>query len=186
VTLVNRGADPVDAVITTIAAPSQPLRAGGDGFTIDKSYYTLEGEPVSISSVEQNQRFVVVLQMSEAASWTSRVIVTDLLPAGFEIETVLRAADGDRPDNGTDGAFSWLGEIDEADTAEARDDRFVAAIDVRDEPVRLAYVVRAVTPGAFTMPGVNAEDMYRPDVFARSAPGRITIDTQGAAAGGQR
>ena len=71
-------------------------------------------------------------------------------------------------------------------TAEARDDRFVAAIDVRDEPVRLAYVVRAVTPGEFVMPGVNAEDMYRPSVFARSTPGRITIDTVNAATGGQR
>ncbi|MEE2879658.1 MAG: hypothetical protein VX593_11685, partial [Pseudomonadota bacterium] len=71
-------------------------------------------------------------------------------------------------------------------TAEARDDRFVAAIDVRSDPVRLAYVVRAVTPGAFAMPGVNAEDMYRLDVFARSAPGRVTIETQSAGTGGQR
>ena len=109
----------------------------------------------------------------------------DLLPAGFEIETVLKPADGARED-GTDGVFAWAGEIDEAKTAEARDDRFVAAIDVRDEPVRLAYVVRAVTPGEFVMPGVNAEDMYRPSVFARSTPGRITIDTVNAATGGQR
>ena len=95
-------------------------------------------------------------------------------PAGFEIETVLRPADGNR-EYGPDGAFAWVGEIDRAETAEARDDRFVAAIDVVDEDRTLAYVVRAVTPGSFTMPGVVAEDMYRPDVFARSAATEITI-----------
>ena len=59
--------------------------------------------------------------------------------------------------------------------AEARDDRYVAAIDLRGEPRRLAYLVRAVTPGDFAMPGAVAEDMYRPAVFARSASGRVAI-----------
>ena len=60
-------------------------------------------------------------------------------------------------------------------TAEARDDRYVAAIDVRSDAVILAYMVRAVTPGEYTIPGANVEDMYRPDVFARSQAGRVTI-----------
>ncbi len=96
---------------------------------------------------------------------------------GFEIETVLRAADGET-EYGTDGVFAWVGEIDTAETAEARDDRFVAAIDVVEDTRTLAYVVRAVTPGTFTMPGVVAEDMYRPDVFARSAASEIEIAPQ--------
>ena len=39
----------------------------------------------------------------------------------------------------------------------------------------LAYVVRAVTPGDFVMPGAVIEDMYRPGEFARTAVGRISI-----------
>ena len=59
-------------------------------------------------------------------------------------------------------------------------------MDVYAEPVTLAYVVRAVTPGEFAMPGVVAEDMYRPDVFARSRAGRVTITAQpGTMGGGQ-
>ena len=73
------------------------------------------------------------------------------------------------------GAFSWVGDIDDAKVAESRDDRFVAAIDVRDEPRTLAYVVRAVTAGDFTFPGAVTEDMYRHDVFARSASQTVTI-----------
>ena len=85
-TIVNQGPDRVDAVVTTMAAPLQPLSAGGEGFSIDRSYYTLDGLPASISSVNQNDRFLVVLQMREANAWTSRVVVTDLLPAGFVID----------------------------------------------------------------------------------------------------
>jgi alpha-2-macroglobulin len=32
-----------------------------------------------------------------------------------------------------------------------------------------------VTPGTFTMPGAVAEDMYRPDTFARTVSRTITI-----------
>jgi uncharacterized protein YfaS (alpha-2-macroglobulin family) len=60
--------------------------------------------------------------------------------------------------------------------AEARDDRFVAALDLYErKPYTVAYMVRAVTPGTFTMPGVVAEDMYRPDTFARTTSRSITI-----------
>ena len=39
----------------------------------------------------------------------------------------------------------------------------------------VAYMVRVVTPGTFTMPGVVAEDMYRPDTFARTVSRTITV-----------
>jgi uncharacterized protein YfaS (alpha-2-macroglobulin family) len=39
----------------------------------------------------------------------------------------------------------------------------------------VAYVVRAVTPGSFVHPAATVEDMYRPDRFARTAAGRLTI-----------
>ena len=42
-TIVNRGEAPVEAVVTTVAAPAEPLPAGGDGFTIERTYYTLDG-----------------------------------------------------------------------------------------------------------------------------------------------
>jgi len=62
--------------------------------------------------------------------------------------------------------------------------RFVAAVDLTDSAVTLAYVARAVTPGDFAIPGVVAEDMYRPEIFARSAPGRVTIARRDDGPGG--
>ena len=54
--------------------------------------------------------------------------------------------------------------------------RIGAAIDLRQRrSVRLAYIVRAVTPGQYTFPGAVMEDMYRPDVFGRSESRAVSI-----------
>ena len=54
--------------------------------------------------------------------------------------------------------------------------RFLTAIDrFGAEPFKLAYVVRAVSPGVFHHPAASVEDMYRPDFTAHTDSGRITI-----------
>lgn len=39
----------------------------------------------------------------------------------------------------------------------------------------VAYVVRAVTPGAFVHPAATVEDMYRPERYARTGSGKLTV-----------
>ena len=54
--------------------------------------------------------------------------------------------------------------------------RFLAALDWRsDRPFRLAYILRAISPGSFHQPAATVEDMYRPDFRARSDSGRVTV-----------
>ena len=90
-----------------------------------------------------------------------------MLPAGLEIENVRLA------DSGQLGDLSWLGTLSAVNHVEYRDDRFVAALDLKpDQPAfRLVYLVRAVTPGDYAMPGAYVEDMYSPNLFARGAAG---------------
>jgi alpha-2-macroglobulin len=76
----------VQAVITVTGVPETPLPAGGEGFAIERSYYTLDGMPVDIATAGQNERFVVVIRVTEQNEWPSRILVTDLLPAGLEID----------------------------------------------------------------------------------------------------
>lgn len=171
IAITNRGDQPVEAVVTAIAPPVQPLPAGGNGFSIDRTYYTLEGEETSIAEVEQNQRFVVVLHMTEDNAWPSRVLVSDLLPAGFEIDNPSLVDSADLSN------FDWLEKPDTAHL-EFRDDRFVAAFDrTADSPreVSVAYVVRAVTPGVYAHPAASVEDMYRPEFSARTASGMMEV-----------
>lgn len=171
VTIANRGPDPLSAVVTTIAAPSTPLPAGGDGFQISRAYYTLEGEEISVAEAQQNQRYVAVLTVTETNDWPSRIVITDLLPAGFEIDNP-SLVDSAQLTN-----FEWIGEVQAAHT-EFRNDRFVAAFDRSagdNREISLAYVVRAVTPGVYDHPAAYVEDMYRPQFSARTATGRMEV-----------
>ena len=135
-----------------------------------KSLHTLDGAPAQLESLAQGDRLVVQITLDPRERRLQPLIVADLLPAGFEIEAVLRPADG-----GPYGPYAWLGELAETKIAEARDDRFLAALDVTGDARTLAYIVRAVTPGRFASPGVVVEDMYRPDVFARTEAFRVAI-----------
>lgn len=171
ITVKNDGAEPVTAVVTSVAAPIDPLPAGGNGFTIARSYFNLDGRPASLQRVEQNQRLVVVLQIAELNTWPSRIVVTDLLPAGFEIDNPALTGSAQLKN------FDWLGNVNPAHL-EFLDDRFVAAFDRSagdNRALQLAYVVRAVTPGSFVHPAAQVEDMYRPQFSARTAAGFVEV-----------
>lgn len=170
-TIANRGSEPVSAALTTVAAPIDPPPAGGDGFAIERTYYTLDGEAANVSEAVQNERYVVVLKVTEHNAWPSRVLVTDLLPAGFEIDNPSLV------DSAELSNFDWLPEIEPAHT-EFRFDRFVAAFDRAansEREITFAYVVRAVTPGVYDHPAAQVEDMYRPQFAARTAAGRMQV-----------
>jgi uncharacterized protein YfaS (alpha-2-macroglobulin family) len=169
----NDGDDTLQAAITTVAAPATPLPADGDGFGITRTYYTMAGEETNVSQAKQNERYVVVLTIDETNDWPSRIVVTDLLPAGFEIDnpSIVNSA------NLTN--FDWLEEVQTAH-AEFRNDRFVAALNRAqgdNRQIQLAYVVRAVTPGVYDHPAAQVEDMYRPQFSARTAMGKMEVVT---------
>ncbi|MEJ6784271.1 alpha-2-macroglobulin family protein [Aminobacter sp. Piv2-1] len=170
----NTGKDALQAVVTTVAPPVQPLPAGGDGFTIERTYYRLDGSEANVTEVKQNERFVVVLKISELNDWPSRIVVADMLPAGFEIDNpgLVNSANLSN--------FPWLTQT-EAAHLEFRNDRFVAAMDSgegADQEFTLAYVVRAVTPGVYAHPAANVEDMYRPQYSARTATGMMEVKAE--------
>jgi uncharacterized protein YfaS (alpha-2-macroglobulin family) len=170
INLINQAKDPVTAVITTVASPKDPLTAGGDGFDISRAYYTMDGEEANVSEVKQNERYVVVLKVTQKNEWASRLMITDLLPAGFEIDNpgLVNSADMSN--------FDWLPE-QEAAHLEFRYDRFMAALDQTGSgEMTLAYVVRAVNPGVYDHPAASVEDMYRPQFSARTATGKMKVE----------
>ena len=96
-------------------------------------------------------------------------MVADPLPAGFEIDNPNLMSSGTE-------ALSALDLETEVAHSEFRQDRFLTAIDRYDNATfRLAYVVRAVSPGTFHQPAASVEDMYRPDLTGRTDAGTITI-----------
>lgn len=196
--ITNEADTPTTAVVSVQGASLTPEPAISKGFTIERTYYALDGKKADLksaaggaASVRQNDRFVVVVKI-DAPVTGGRILLVDRLPAGFEIENPRLVESGDVK------AFDWLETKTKPEHTEFRDDRFVAAFDFfgRDGNTRrrgggddddsgsnrepassaiVAYMVRAVTPGSFVHPAATVEDMYRPDRHARTAAGRLTV-----------
>lgn len=172
VAIDNLGSISLEAVVAATGVPSVPEPAGGNGYTISRNIYTPEGELVDVATVQQNDRFVVVLRVVGDRARAGRLLVVDPIPAGFEIENPNLSA------SGVTSTYDWLIADNTAAHTEARSDRFVAAFNRSDSDpleLRVAYTVRAVSPGEFAQPGATVEDMYRPELFARAAAGRVEI-----------
>ena len=165
----NTGTKPTELTVTTFGVPSELEPAGGNGFSISRNYYTMDGEPVTPGDVTVGTRLVTLLTVTPFGRQEARLMVDDPLPAGFEIDNPNLLRGGDIR------AFDWMDPI-VGENAEFRQDRFLAAVDWRsDRSFQLAYIVRAVSPGSFHHPAASVEDMYRPQMRARTATGRITV-----------
>jgi len=157
--------------LTTLGVPEVPEKADGTGWAITRSYYTLEGEAVDPAQVKQGTRLVTVLEVKPLGYREGRLMVNDPLPAGFEIDNpnLIRAGDL--------AALDWLQVQENPAMTEFRQDRFLTAIDWQsDQPFRLAYIVRAVSPGTFLHPAASVEDMYRPEMRAHGETGTVSVE----------
>ncbi|MBZ8132905.1 alpha-2-macroglobulin family protein [Afifella sp. IM 167] len=169
----NRGAAPVDVAISATGRSLTSEPASGNGYMIERATYTLQGEPVDPANVAQGDRLVVVLTVTADAAGSGNLILDDPLPAGFEIDNpnILRGGDV--------GALDWLDLSTEPAHTEFRADRFIAAMERSQSNATrfsLAYVVRAVSPGDFAHPAATIEDMYRPELRARTNSGRVHVE----------
>ncbi|MCC6007504.1 MAG: alpha-2-macroglobulin family protein, partial [Rhodobacteraceae bacterium] len=168
--LRNDGARPVEVTLTTFGQPLVPEPAASDGYRIARAHYTLEGEQIDPASVTAGARMVTVLTITPERGGEGRLMVSDPLPAGFEIDNPAFLRSGDIR------ALDWLELNATPRHAEFRDDRFLAAVDWRqDEAFRLGYVVRAITPGDYLHPAATVEDMYRPHRRGWTATGRVLV-----------
>jgi len=160
----------VPTILTTYGVPSDAEPAGGNGYSIARDYYTIDGQSVTSGHVALNTRLVVVLKITPKRQGGARLIVNDPLPAGFEIDNPNLLRSGDI------AALDWLKPNTKTRHTEFRADRFIAAVDwTKTASFQLAYIVRAISPGRFHHPAASVEDMYRPQFRARTAPGDIVI-----------
>ena len=167
----NRGAGQLWVTAISRGSPATAPAPAFDGMLANKQLWSPSGQSIDGNNFRQGDRIIVAVTVASTEMRTTPLVIADLLPAGFEIETVLRPEDA-----GASGPYRFLGELVQPDIAEARDDRFVASFNLYDQKrMTVAYMVRAVTPGTFTMPGVVAEHMYKPDTFARTTSRTITV-----------
>jgi len=170
--LTNTGDAPVQAVVSVSGSPVTPEPAASNGFKIERNYFTLDGKPADVTKAKQNDRFAVVLKITEAKPEYGHIMVSDYLPAGLEIDNPHLVSSGES------GTLDWIEDGQEPVNTEFRDDRFTAAVDRATDSkavFTVAYVVRAVTPGKFVLPQAYVEDMYNPSRYGRTGTGSVEV-----------
>jgi alpha-2-macroglobulin len=170
--ITNTGEVAVQAVVSVSGSPITPEPAASNGFKIERNYFTLDGKPADVSKAKQNDRFAVVLKITEAKPEFGHIMVSDYLPAGLEIDNPHLVSSGDA------GTLDWIEDGEEPVNTEFRDDRFTAAIDRAADAkavFTVAYVVRAVSPGKYVLPQAYVEDMYNPSRYGRTGTGSVEV-----------
>jgi alpha-2-macroglobulin len=171
-TITNRGDTPLWRSVSITGVPVGDLPAESKGYTVTRDVYRPDGTDADLRKARQTDLFAVVIKGTRTnASQPAQTLVVDLLPAGFEIETATVSKGRSTTD------YAWLPQLTDATYTEERDDRFVAALDLKGgvKDFALAYIVRAVTAGEFTYPALVVEDMYEPETRGRTAIGKLVV-----------
>jgi uncharacterized protein YfaS (alpha-2-macroglobulin family) len=177
-------------------------RTGGEtqvaeGLRIRRTYLDTEGHPLDGGPLRQGQVVIGRLSLASERGPVDNVIVTDLLPAGLEIEQatltdpeLLRAVTGSGGGS-TGGSARARGGARRARGRENEDDVMtlpIAHVEPRDDRLLLFtsaspgerthhYLLRVVTAGRFLLPPVRAEAMYEPQVRAAGPVGEVTVES---------
>ncbi len=144
------------------------------GLAVRRRYLDGDGKEIPDGTVRQGDIVQVELRLS-ASRVLSNLVITDLLPAGLEVENPRLSPQGKLPPRAKgSGKTSGPTQIVTAHM-DIRDDRVILYVpSFRGEGV-YRYVARAVTMGDFMVPMVAAESMYEPGVYSRGGSGRLIV-----------
>lgn len=173
-----QGAVPLYASLEVAGVPRIAPAEDKSVIGIERKWYTTDGKPWKPGPITEGEALIVALNIT-ADQYMPDALLTDLLPAGLEIENFNLGDAKQWADVVVDGIdITDRGSAAEVQHEEYRDDRFVAAIKLnRGQTARVFYLVRAVTPGTYTVPPSLVEDMYRPQLrgVGKSTPATITV-----------
>lgn len=157
---------PVYATVDVAGIPRERPAVDTSKLSVSRQYFNTDGSAWKGNSLREGEALIVELKV-EAGQTMPDALLVDLLPAGVEIENLNLTPPEQWADIKVDGvALDARGEAATLVHEEYRDDRYVAALKLDGGQARLFYLVRAVTPGTYTVPSPQLEDMYRPQLRA--------------------
>jgi len=167
-TVSNTGGTIIYVNATIGGVPENPdLSPMAEKIAVTRTVFTSTGEPFGDNAYRQSDSYVIGFELT-CDQEVKNLVVADLIPAGFEIENPRLEPDA-IPTGPFEGAVtpSYL---------EIRDDRLVVAFDKLDRGThKFYYIVRAVTPGTYQYPAVEAECMYDASVHGRGEAGTVEV-----------
>ena len=136
---------------------------------VRRTFLNRSGQPFGTPTFRQNDLVVVKITIAaaDAAGEVANVAITDLLPAGLEIEN---------PRLSTQPDLAWLVNAADPDYFDVRDDRINYFTTVTGTPKSFYYLVRAVSKGTFKLGPVSADAMYNAEYHSYNGAGTVRVN----------
>ncbi len=193
------------AALTLEPAVSKGFKIERTYYTLDGKKVDMASTAGGMSNVKQNDRFVAVVSIEAKDEGGRVLLVDRLpagfeienprLVDGGDTKGIEWLKGMSKPehaefrDDRFVAAFNFFGKkagargepVEGRDVEENEAESDAAAADAVKTPstpvssASVAYIVRAVTPGSYVHPAATVEDMYRPERYARTAAGRLTV-----------
>ena len=136
-----------------------------NGLRVRRDYLNRDGKP--LGEIRQNDLVVVKITLTSTNGLNiDNVVVTDLLPAGLEIENPRLSETRDMP---------WIKNPSQPDHFDLRDDRINFYTTATGTEKTFYYLGRAVSKGRFVVGPVSADAMYTGEYRSYNGAGTVTI-----------
>ncbi|WP_337044099.1 alpha-2-macroglobulin family protein [Emticicia sp. 17c] len=133
---------------------------------VRRQFYTRTGQPLSVNQFKQNQLVVVKISVSGTIP-IKNVVVTDMLPAAFEIEN---------PRLNEDREMTWIKNASVPQHFDIRDDRINFYTDADTAERSFYYLVRVVSRGKFIIGPAAADAMYNGEYKSYNGGGKVVVE----------
>lgn len=136
------------------------------GLHIRRQFLTRAGKPVT--KFQQNDLVVVKLSLSSTNGFpVDNVVITDLLPAGFEIENPRVTETREMP---------WIKNAAVPTYFDIRDDRIHFFTSASQTEKVFYYQIRVISKGTFAVGPASADAMYEGEYRSYSGGGKISVE----------
>ncbi len=134
---------------------------------VRKHFYDRNGKMITTNSFKQNDLIIVGITLERSFNTPiENVVITDLLPAGFEIEN---------PRTKEIPGMDWIKDGMSPTALDVRDDRIHFFVDANNNKQTYYYAVRAVSPGNYKMGPVSADAMYNGEYHSYNGAGQVRV-----------
>jgi len=134
---------------------------------VRKRFFDRWGRPISGNTFKQNDLVIVQLSLDKSFSTdVDNIVITDMLPAGFEIENPRTK---DLP------GMDWIKNENSPTAMDVRDDRINMFVNSTSLHQTYYYAVRAVSPGVYHMGPVSADAMYNGEYHSYNGAATVKV-----------
>ncbi len=134
---------------------------------VRRKFYDRYGMQIMRNAFKQNELIIVGITLEKAFSNDiENIVITDILPAGFEIEN---------PHTKELPGMDWIKDAAEPVSLDVRDDRIHIFVDAHYPKQVYYYAVRAVSLGNFQQGPVSADAMYNGEIHSYHGAGIVKV-----------